>query len=98
MSQRRRPGDGPSKLFGVHPTDLGPKEAEIKIIGCDFRARRQKSAMRDTTTGEVVKKTLKHGGNNVRDFDSGLQGPASALASRLRFHGSLLGVSESARG
>jgi hypothetical protein len=29
MRQRRRPRDGPSKLFGVHPIVLGPKEAGI---------------------------------------------------------------------
>ena len=39
---------------------LGPKEAEVKIIGCDLHARQQTLAMLDTTTGEVVRTTLKH--------------------------------------
>jgi len=25
--------------FGVHPTELGPKEAEVKIIGCASSSR-----------------------------------------------------------
>ena len=40
------------------PTVLGPKEAEMRIIGCDLHARQQMLAMLDTTTGEVVKMTL----------------------------------------
>ena len=32
----------------------------MKIIGCDLHARQQTLAMLDTTTGEVVKVTLKH--------------------------------------
>src|SRR6202011_2891592 len=55
-------------LFGVHPTELGPKEAEMRIIGCDLHARQQTLAMLDTTTGEIVKTTLQHQGNNVREF------------------------------
>jgi hypothetical protein len=31
--------------------------------------------MLDTTTGEVVEKTLTHEGNNVREFYSTLPGP-----------------------
>jgi transposase len=57
-------------------TELGPKEAEVKIIGCDLHARQQTLAMLDTATGEVVKKTLKHEGNNVREFYSNLSRPA----------------------
>jgi transposase len=57
-------------------TELGPKEAEVKIIGCDLHARQQTLAMLDTTTGEVVRTTLKHEGNDVREFYSGLTLPA----------------------
>ena len=32
----------------------------MKIIGCDLHSRQQTLAMLDTTTGEVVKATLKH--------------------------------------
>src|ERR1700680_2177492 len=75
MRKRRRPRDGPSKLFGVHPTVLGPKEAEMQIIGCDLHARQQTLAMLDTETGEVVNRTLTHEGNNVREFYSTLPKP-----------------------
>jgi hypothetical protein len=34
-------------------TVLGPKEAEMRIIGCDLHARQQTLAMLDTTTGEI---------------------------------------------
>jgi hypothetical protein len=51
-------------------TVLGPKEAEMRIIGCDLHARQQVVAMLDTETGEVVKMTLTHVGNNVREFYS----------------------------
>jgi hypothetical protein len=54
---------------------LGPKEAEVKIIGCDLHARQQTLAMLDTTTGEVEKKILKHQANNVREFYSHLAKP-----------------------
>ena len=40
----------------------------MRIIGCDLHARQQTLAMLDTTTGEVVKTTLQHEGNNVREF------------------------------
>src|SRR6202049_2012643 len=76
MRKRRRPRDGPSKLFGVHPTVLGPKEAEMRIIGCDLHARQQTLAMLDTTTGEVVNLTLMHEGDKVREFYSELPRPA----------------------
>jgi transposase len=56
-------------------TVLGPKEAEMRIIGCDLHARQQSVAMLDTTTGEVVKITLTHAGNNVREFYSTLPRP-----------------------
>jgi len=49
-------------------TVLGPKEAEMRIIGCDLHARQQTLAMLDTTTGEIVNLTLTHEGNNVREF------------------------------
>ena len=67
--------DGPSRLSGIHPTELGPKEAEMRIIGCDLHARQQTLAMLDTTTGEVVEVTLKHEGDNVREFYSSLPRP-----------------------
>ncbi len=47
----------------------------MRIIGCDLHARQQTLAMLDTTTGEVVKTTLKHEGNNVREFYSNLPRP-----------------------
>ena len=47
----------------------------MKIIGCDLHARQQTLAMLDTTTGEVVKTTLKHEGNQVREFYSKLARP-----------------------
>jgi transposase len=56
-------------------TELGPKEAEVKIIGCDLHGRQQTLAMLDTSTGEVVRRTLKHEGNNVREFYSSLPQP-----------------------
>lgn len=36
----------------------------MQIIGCDLHARQQTGAMLDTTTGEVVKRTLMHEGNS----------------------------------
>lgn len=47
----------------------------MKIIGCDLHARQQTLAMLDTNTGEVVKATLKHEGNNVREFYCNLPRP-----------------------
>ena len=47
----------------------------MRIIGCDLHARQQTLAMLDTTTGEVVKMTLAHEGNNVREFYSTLPRP-----------------------
>jgi len=47
----------------------------MRIIGCDLHARQQTLAMLDTTTGEVVKMTLTHEGNNVREFYSTLPRP-----------------------
>jgi transposase len=64
--------------FGLSPqaaNRLGPKEAEMRIIGCDLHARQQVLAMLDTTTGELVAMTLKHEGNNVREFYSKLPRP-----------------------
>jgi hypothetical protein len=40
-------------------TVLGPKEAEMRIIGCDLHARQQAVAMLDKKTGEVVNMTVK---------------------------------------
>jgi transposase len=47
----------------------------MKIIGCDLHARQQTVAMLDTKTGEVVNMTLKHEGNNVREFYATLPRP-----------------------
>jgi transposase len=47
----------------------------MRIIGCDLHARQQAVAMLDTTTGEIVNMTLKHEGNNVREFYSSLPRP-----------------------
>jgi hypothetical protein len=47
----------------------------MRIIGCDLHARQQTLAMLDTTTGEVVELTLKHEGDNVREFYSSLPRP-----------------------
>ena len=69
------PRSGPSRLFGVHPTELGPKEAEMRNIGCDLHSRQQTLAMLDTTTGEIEKRTLKHEENIVREFYSNLPRP-----------------------
>ena len=40
-----------------------------------MRGRQQALAMLDTTTGKVVKMTLKHEGNNVRELHSKLPRP-----------------------
>jgi transposase len=47
----------------------------MRIIGCDFHTRQQTLAMLDTETGEVVRMTLLHEGNNVREFYSMLPRP-----------------------
>jgi len=47
----------------------------VKIIGCDLHARQQTLAMLDSPTGEVVNVTLKHEGDNVREFYSKLARP-----------------------
>ena len=47
----------------------------MRIIGCDLHARQQTLAMLDTSTGEVVELTLKHEGDNVREFYSSLPRP-----------------------
>src|SRR6266853_2393977 len=56
MAYRSRPHDEPSKLCGIQRTELGSKEAEMRIIGCDLHARQQTIAMLDTDTGEFVEK------------------------------------------
>ena len=48
----------------------------MRIIGCDLHARQQTLAMLDTETGEVMKMTLTHEGNNVQEFYSALPRPA----------------------
>jgi transposase len=47
----------------------------MRIIGCDLHSRQQTLAMLDTITGEVVKTTLKHEENMVREFYSNLPRP-----------------------
>jgi hypothetical protein len=69
------PRNGPSGLFDIHPDRALTEGAEMRIIGCDLHARQETLAMLDTTTGEVVKKTLKHESNNVREFYSNLPRP-----------------------
>ena len=44
----------------------------MQIIGCDLHTRQQTLAILDTTTGEVVEKSLVHEANNVRNFNSTL--------------------------
>jgi transposase len=56
-------------------TALGPKEAEMRIIGVDLHTRQETIAMLDTETGELVEKVLMHEGSNVRNFYSTLPGP-----------------------
>ena len=51
-------------------TELGSKEAEMKIIGCDLYARQQTIAMLDSDTGELEEKILEHQGEIVREFYS----------------------------
>jgi len=48
----------------------------MRIIGCDLHARQQTLAMLDSTTGEVVSRTLIHEGSEVREFYSRLPLPA----------------------
>ena len=48
----------------------------MKIIGCDLHARQQTLAILETDTGEVVKRTLRREGNNVRESYSSLARPA----------------------
>jgi len=47
----------------------------VKIIGCDLHARQQTLAILDPATGEVVRTTLQHEGNKVREFYSSLVQP-----------------------
>jgi hypothetical protein len=47
----------------------------MRIIGVDLHTRQQTLAMLDTTTGEVVEKTLMHEASNVRSFYSTLPRP-----------------------
>ena len=51
----------------------------MRIIGCDLDARQQTVAMLDTKAGEVVKMTLTHEGDNVREFYSTLPHPVIGL-------------------
>jgi transposase len=47
----------------------------MRMIGVDLHTRQQSVAMLDTDTGEVIEKTLKHEGDEVREFYSALPGP-----------------------
>ena len=51
-------------------TELGLKEAEMRIIGCDLHARQQTIGMLDSDTGELEEKILEHQGEIVREFYS----------------------------
>ena len=53
----------------------------MRIIGCDLHARQQSLAMLETTTGEMVNLTLKHEGNEVREFYSQLPRPVGIEAT-----------------
>ncbi len=46
----------------------------MQIIGVDLHTRQQTIAMLDTETGELIEKTLKHDGEEVRKFYSALPG------------------------
>jgi transposase len=46
----------------------------MRIIGVDLHTRQQAIAMLDTATGELIEKTLKHDGDEVRKFYSALPG------------------------
>src|SRR5713226_2097322 len=50
----------------------------MKIIGCDLHAAQQTIAMLDRETGEVVEKTLRHEGEEVRAFYTALPAPVTA--------------------
>src|SRR5438876_11895863 len=50
----------------------------MRIIGVDLHTRQQTVAMLDTETGEVLEKTLKHDGDEVRKFYSALPGQVLA--------------------
>ena len=47
----------------------------MQMIGCDLHTRQQTISMLDTATGEVVRMTLTHEGNHVREFYSALPCP-----------------------
>ena len=63
-------------------TVLGPKEAEMRIIGVDLHTRQQTIAMLDPETGALVEKTLEHEGETVREFYSAL---LRGIAKTVRF-------------
>jgi transposase len=46
----------------------------MRIIGVDLHTRQQSLAMLNTETGELIEKTLKHDGEEVRKFYSALPG------------------------
>src|ERR1700676_2409779 len=48
----------------------------MRIIGCDLQTRHQTLAMLDTGNRGIVKMTLTHEGNHVREFYSALPRPA----------------------
>jgi hypothetical protein len=77
----------PFSVFTI--TMLGPKEAEMQIIGCDLYARQQTLAILDTGTGEVRTRTVAHEGSEVQEFYATLAGPVrvgiEATGSMARF-------------
>src|ERR1700736_2537329 len=47
----------------------------MRMIGCDLHTAQQSIAMLDEDTGEVVERTLKHEGDQVREFYAALPAP-----------------------
>lgn len=47
----------------------------MRMIGCDLHAAQQSIALLDDDTGEVVERTLKHEGDQVREFYAALPAP-----------------------
>jgi hypothetical protein len=57
----------------------------MRIIECDLHARQQTLAMLDTTMGEILEVTLKHGGDNVREFYSSFASNSATALQRLHW-------------
>ena len=59
----------------------------MRMMGCDLHAAQQSVAMLDDDTGEVVERTLKHEGDQVREFYAAL--PAPVVVGLLSVRGAL---------